>query len=289
MILRLMFKRLILLLVAAGAFGLRDGEAASCVWKVTAPNGGTLFLGGSIHALRSKDYPLPAAYSRALEASSRLVLETDSQGVKTAMRNLAEAGKYSKGDSLKNHVDPRTYQYVKRFFALQHVPEEKYSRFRPWLIDLILESPSSENAQMGVEEYLMAQARTSHKPIGGLETAQEHVSVFVGLNDRQSEALLLIFFINLGRGDTGGLEKMLSEWRRGDVESLAIQMHDAYRDFPAFNDRLIGARNRRWIPEIEGYLNSGQKVFVVAGAGHFGGNDGVIALLRARGYRVEQL
>jgi uncharacterized protein YbaP (TraB family) len=28
---------------------------------------------------------------------------------------------------------------------------------------------------------------------------------------------------------------------------------------------------------------------VVAGAAHFGGNDGVVALLRNRGYTVEQL
>jgi uncharacterized protein YbaP (TraB family) len=289
MILRLMFKRWIVLLVAAGAFGLRDGEAASCVWKVTSPNGGTLFLGGSIHALRSSDYPLPAAYNRALEASSRLVLEADPQALEAATRNFIAAGQYSKGDSLKNHVDPRTYQYVKHFFALQNVPEEKYSRFRPWMIDMMLESPSSENAQLGVEKYLMARALTSHKPIGGLETAQESVAPLVGLNDRQSEALLLIFFINLGRGDTGGFQKMVSAWRRGDVDSVAAQSRDAFRDFPAFGDRLVGTRNRRWIPKIEAYLNSGQTVFVVAGAAHFAGTDGVLALLRARGYRVEQL
>jgi uncharacterized protein len=286
-----MFKRLIVLVVAAGAFGLRDGEAASCVWKVTSPNGGTLFLGGSIHALRSSDYPLPAAYNRALEASSRLVLETevDPQAVKAATRNLLAAGQYPKGDSLKNHVDPRTYQYVKHFFALQNVPEEKYSRFRPWFIDIMLERPPSENSQLGVEEYLVGRARTNHKTIDGLENAQEHYALFVGLNDKQSEALLLIFFINLGRGDTGGLDKMLSAWKRGDVDILLAQTRDAFRDFPAFDDRLIGARNRRWIPKIEAYLKSGQTVFVVAGAAHFGGTGGVLALLRARGYHVEQL
>jgi uncharacterized protein YbaP (TraB family) len=37
-------------------------DATSCVWKVTGPNGRALYLGGSIHALRSTDYPLPSAY-----------------------------------------------------------------------------------------------------------------------------------------------------------------------------------------------------------------------------------
>jgi hypothetical protein len=50
---------------------------ASCVWKVTKPSGGTMYLGGSVHALRSTDYPLPAAYDHALGVSSRLVFEDD--------------------------------------------------------------------------------------------------------------------------------------------------------------------------------------------------------------------
>jgi uncharacterized protein YbaP (TraB family) len=40
---------------------------------------------------------------------------------------------------------------------------------------------------------------------------------------------------------------------------------------------------------IEGYLRSGKTYFVVVGAGHMGGSGGLLALLRARGYRIEQL
>jgi len=41
--------------------------------------------------------------------------------------------------------------------------------------------------------------------------------------------------------------------------------------------------------KIEGYLRSGKTYFVVAGAAHMGGANGVLALLRHRGYRIEQL
>jgi len=37
---------------------------------------------------------------------------------------LLRAGTYPKGDNLKRHVDPRTYGYIRRFFALANVPEE---------------------------------------------------------------------------------------------------------------------------------------------------------------------
>jgi uncharacterized protein YbaP (TraB family) len=43
------------------------------------------------------------------------------------------------------------------------------------------------------------------------------------------------------------------------------------------------------IPKIEGYLRSGKTYFVVAGAAHMGGENRVLALLRQRGYRIEQL
>ncbi len=43
------------------------------------------------------------------------------------------------------------------------------------------------------------------------------------------------------------------------------------------------------IPKIEGYLRSEKTYFVVAGAAHMGGANGVLALLRHRGYRIEQL
>lgn len=279
--------RLIFVFTLVSGSASQNSDAATCVWKVTSSNGGTLFLGGSAHALRSTDYPLPAPYNRALDASSRLVFETDLKSNETATKGLIKAGQYPKGDSLKNHVDPRTYSYVRRFFSLQNVPEQKFNTYRPWLIEMILEAPPTENYELGVEQFLKRNAQTNHKPITGLESVQEHMAPFVGLNDRESEALLLIHFINLGRGNTG-VGNILDAWRHGDADALARSMRDAYQDFPAFTDRIINARNRRWIPKIEGFIKSGQTYFVVAGAGHMGGSEGVVALLRARGYTVEQ-
>jgi hypothetical protein len=279
--------RLLFVLTIALGWASQDSDAASCVWKVTSSNGGTLFLGGSVHALRSSDYPLPAPYDRAYQASSRLVFETDPESNKAASKGLMKAGQYPKGDSLKNHVDPRTYSYVRRYFALQNIPEQKFNTYRPWLINVMLESPPAENYQLGVELFLQRKARANRKPITGLESVQEHIAPFVGLNDREGEALLLIHFINMGRANLD-VGSMLGLWRRGDADALARLLRDAFQDFPAFGDRIIGQRNRRWIPKIEQFIKSGQTYFVVAGAGHMGGSEGVVALLRARGYKVEQ-
>lgn len=278
------------LFALAFCFVAGGAEAASgCVWKVTGPNGGTLFLGGSVHALRSTDYPLPPAYNRAFESSSRIVLEVEPKALSAVGAAITKAGTYPKGDSLKNHVDPRTYDYLRRVFALMKIPEEKFSRYRPWFLVLMLESPGSRgfSGDLGVDEFITKRARANGKPALGLETASEHYAVFSGLTDRQSEALLLLTFIP--QANARGNEYIMSAWRRGDVETLARSTREAYQDFPAFGHRILGARNRRWAPKIEGYLKSGQTYFVLVGAAHLGGADGLLALLRARGCKVEQV
>jgi uncharacterized protein YbaP (TraB family) len=258
------------------------------VWTVTGPGGGILYLGGSFHALRPIDYPLPPEYNRAFDASSRIVFEEDPKTASAAFKALVKAGQYPKGDNLQNHVDPRTYEYLKRFFKLRHVPEEKFRSYRPWLIDLLLSAPPPQYSRLGVEPFFWARAVANSKRTSGLESTGEHNHVFAGLNDRESEALLLTLFINAGREQPHGA-MVFEAWRRGDVETLARLTRDSYSDFPAMAVRLLDDRNRNWIPKIESYLRSGETYFVIAGAAHMGGPNGLLALLRARGCKIEQL
>jgi hypothetical protein len=273
--------------LAVASFMPCGAGASSCVWRVTGPKGAILYLGGSVHALRKIDYPLPAAYNRAFDASSHLVFEDDPKASSKETKTLLRAGTYPKGDSLKNHVDPRTYSYIRRFFALVDVPENKFSQYRPWLINVMLSSPSSEHWQLGVEKYLERRAKGS-KSISGLESPKEHISFFVDLNDREAEAFLLILFINAANEESAG-GNMIRAWRRGDADDLTRMLHESFRDFPSLSRRLIDIRNRNWIPKIESYLRSGKTYFVVVGAGHMGGPEGLLAMLRARGYGIEQL
>lgn len=280
----------LLLLAAICLPGLRAEAASGCVWKITGPAGGTVYIGGSVHALRSTDYPLPPGYNRAFEASTRVALEVDPKALEGSSAGLMKAGKYPPGDNLKKHVDPRTYDYLRRLFGLLKIPEEKFSRYRPWCLVLLLDSPGTQglSQDLGVDEFITNRARANGKTIVGMESADEHSSVFSGLNEKQSEALLLVSLIPTGNAG-GGHDQTLNAWRRGDVETLARSTHAAYADFPAFADRLLGARNRRWVPKVENYLKSGQTYFIVVGAAHLGGGDGLLAMLRARNCKLEQL
>ena len=243
-----------------------------------------------MHVLRSVDYPLPPQFNAAFEASQRLAFEVDPRAMQQAAKSLERAGKYPAGDSLKNHVDPRTYAYLTRLFALLRVPEKDFAKYRPWYLSLALEAPGLRGAfshRLGVEEFLTRRALANRKPISGLESARESVDFHQGMTDAQAEATLLLTLIP--RTGSSSFEDLTSAWRRGDAEFLWRVLHDAYRDFPSLGERLLEDRNRRWIPNIERFIASGETYFVVVGAAHMGGPQGVLALLKARGYRIEQL
>jgi uncharacterized protein YbaP (TraB family) len=263
--------------------------ATACVWKVTRPDGKIIYFGGSVHSLPRSDYPIPPAYQRAFDASSRIAFEVDAKALHESSNSLVQNGKYRRGDSLKNHVDARTYAYFRRLFGLMNVAEESFSQYRPWFIVLILQSASSSRSspKEGVDEYFMKRAAKRSMPVVGLESVQEHARVYSGLTDRESEILLLSTFVpsETHRGN----DDVLKAWNRGDAETLARMMEQESQEFPAFNERLLGARNRAWIPRIDGFLASGHTYFVVVGAGHFGGSKGLLALMRAKGYQIEQL
>ncbi|CAN5582069.1 TraB/GumN family protein [soil metagenome] len=258
---------------------------AASVWKVTGPHGGTIYLGGSIHGLDSTDYPLPSAYNRAFDATSALVIEDDPNVSRRETDKFFKSGFYSRGDSLKNHVDPRTYDYVRRVFRT--VPEAELAKCKPWMLITMLWSGRTN--ELGVEAFLMRRARANRKPILGLESFREHADVLAGMSDKQAELVLLDTFAQAAAPGTDRSKNILSAWRRGDADAIARLVNENAGNLPTFNERLIAQRNRNWIPKIEGYLRERKTYFVVGGAAHMGGPNGVLALLKARGCRIEQL
>ena len=52
---------------------------------------------------------------------------------------------------------------------------------------------------------------------------------------------------------------------------------------------LLVDRNRNWLPKIDALFTRPGRAFVVVGAAHIVGPDGLLAMLRTRGYAVEQM
>ena len=170
-----MYFGLRLFLLFSGLFSLSPIVCdAACVWRVTASNGNIMYLGGSIHGLSSTDYPIPSAYNHAFDASSRLVFEDSPDVSPATVERFYKSGFYPKNDRLKNHVDPRTYAYLCRIFALWNVPEAQFQRLRPWMLLTALASAATN--PLGVEGFLLRRARANRIPVSGLESFHEHMA-----------------------------------------------------------------------------------------------------------------
>jgi len=82
---------------------------------------------------------------------------------------------------------------------------------------------------------------------------------------------------------------MRKAWRNGNTAALWAGDARSRKEAPWIAARLVDDRNIKWIPRIEAELKGGKPTAIVAGALHFSGRNSVIALLQARGYKVEQL
>ena len=77
-------------------------------------------------------------------------------------------------------------------------------------------------------------------------------------------------------------------WKAGDLSTVERFVLQDLKDDPLMYQRLLVERNRNWLPKIEALFARPGRAFVVVGAAHLVGPDGLLAMLKARGIRVVQ-
>jgi uncharacterized protein YbaP (TraB family) len=85
---------------------------------------------------------------------------------------------------------------------------------------------------------------------------------------------------------------LVQAWTSGDtkgVESIITRSLAEDKGLSSIYEKLIYERNRSMASKIEDYLKTKESCFVVAGAGHLVGKRGIIEILKAKGFLVEQL
>ena len=164
-------------------------------------------------------------------------------------------------------------------------------RFAPWFVAVTLMQLELENrgftAELGVEQTLTRRAVADHKPISGLETAQQQFQTFSRLSLPQQKRMLLMTLDETAQLDTE-IDKLLAAWRGGDIESLTKTLSEEYERFPELYGPLTENRNRAWVTQLVDLLDDDDDYLVVVGALHLVGRNSVIDLLEQRGYDVVQ-
>ncbi len=259
-----------------------------CLWRVTNARA-PLYLLGSIHSLTLADYRLAPVVEDAIKQSHQFWFETDPRRDDLLTRKISEVARYPRGTLIKDKIDPKTYAYLMKITPGGRL--RVWQELKPWAIAMfLLHHPGFESFhhEYGIDSHVFEEAKMRSCPVGGIESVNEHVKVLSDMNDVESEVFLLQTLIYADESAKRFPEE-LAAWRNGDVEHLYAMEAPKMKEAPSVWWRLIDHRNALWIPRIETEIKSGTPTMIVAGALHFSGPHGVIALLEKRGYKIQQL
>jgi uncharacterized protein YbaP (TraB family) len=263
------------------------------VWKVS--NGQqSLFVGGTIHVLSPSDYPLPSVFDQAYQQTDVLVFEADVAQMQTAeaQRLIIEKTTYSDGSTLRQALSAKTYAMLTQFLLERGGDVSSFDQFKPGMLTILLtlnELQRLGQSGQGVDAFYDQRAITDKKPRLFLETIAQQLD-FLGNMGAGKEDSLVLHTLDELQDLSSAMLQLKSAWKKGDNEALmAVALTPWMGDFPALYQTLLVQRNNAWLPQIEAMLVTPAVEYVLVGALHLVGEDGVLEQLRGRGYQVEQL
>ena len=282
------------LLVASGAgAALAQTRPASrgFIWSVER-DGRTSWLVGSLHVLTPDAYPLPAAMDKAFAQAKTLMEETDVNDLSSPemIGVVATKGLFTDGQTLESVLSRDAYAQLGKRMTATGLPLEMVRMMRPWMVELTISGLELQRAgfdpELGIDVHYRRKAAQNGMALSMLETAVEQIDYLAGLPMDVQVAQLQE---TLAEGDTELREvrQIAAAWRAGDTAAIEQILVKGMKESPAYYQSLVVDRNRRWVPRIESCLATGN-CFIVVGAAHMVGSDGLIAMLKQKGYRITQ-
>ncbi len=267
--------------------------AETSVWKVSQGIN-HLFIGGTIHVLAEADYPLPAEFNRAYQRSERLVLETDMEKLQSPdfQQVMIRELSYSDGRNLKSVLSEETFRALDQYCISRGIPTAKLLPFKPGMVAAtltVLELQRLGFGGVGVDAYFNARAIRDQKSLGQLETVELQLDFISAMGQGQEDDLIAYTLEDI-KNLPALMGKMKQSWREGDMSALKrVDIIPFKRDFPKIYQKMLVDRNNAWMPQIEAMLRTGEVEFILVGALHLAGEDGLLEQLSALGYEVENL
>src|SRR5678816_1440564 len=195
---------------------------------------------------------------------------------------LLAKGMYGDGRTFESAVSKETAAMVADHVKQTGLPMEMIRPMKPWMVMLMLTAIEAQkaglDASLGLDKYFYDKATAAKKPVIGLETAEFQIDRFDKMPDAMQEQMLRSTLTEIdAQGDE--LKTMIAAWQRGDVTALEKSVRSSFAAYPAAYTSLIAERNRNWIPQLQTCLTRTTPCFVVVGAAHMVGPDGLLNLL----------
>ena len=284
---------LIAALATAYAIAPLDAQNRDFIWRATRGQS-VVYLVGSVHLLSKDYYPLSPALDKAFKECDLLVEELhlgEMAEVESQMMILMR-GMLPSGQTLDKVVSPATFALVSARVKALGLPIEPLTRFKPWALALTLLGlewqAAGFDAELGLDKHFFDQAVAAGKEVQGLETIEFQISRFDELSMAEQDRMLASTLREL-ETEKASVTTLADAWKAGDAATVEKIVLQELRKEPAMYQRLLVERNKNWLPKIEALFARKGRTFVVVGAAHLVGSDGLLAMLKARGYSIEQL
>ena len=261
------------------------------LFRVRGSTGATLYLLGSVHLLDPQAGKLPAEVDSAFAHAKTVAFETSIDSVQMRAAEVMMRGQYSGGATLRSSLSPAGLAKADSVLKLYGLTVDQVNGFKPWLVSILMTQmviqKAKFEAQYGVDMQLNARAKQANKPVMGLESVDFQMGMFDRIPPADQERMITTL---IGPDSSARvLAQIKDAWLAGDAAMLDSLLNRAEGESPTFLSIMVTERNKSWIPKIEELLKGKDDALVVVGAAHLVGPQGVLSLLKAKGYTVEQM
>lgn len=274
------------------AVGTADSPVQGLIWKVSSDSM-TIYLVGSIHFGAKQMYPLPKIFDTAFRQAADVVEELPPELPDSDFAALAQKYDilYGSGDDVFNHLSPTTGDRLRQFFKDNGWPVDRAQMLSPWLLSILVDNsallkfaPGAQEPDVpGLEDYFTDLAKKAKKPIVGIESFEFQCKLFSSMAPADQEKSLTESLDNVDKSAKDTLQ-LVDDWIKGNAAAFDVTVQADRPPRAAVEDR-----NYHMADFAEGYLVHHKPCLFVVGAGHMMGKEGILQLLRNRGYKVQQI
>lgn len=258
------------------------------LWEIGAPGVAPSYLFGTYHTSDPRITILPCPVHDVFSRTSSYTMEVIFNGA--GIVSMAEAMFFSDAKTLKGVLGESLYQETLRALGASESGSGSINKMKPWAVMMALLSPR-EGKGLFLDMSLQLAATRLDKPVYGLETMQEQISVFndMALDD---QVVLLRDAVQNHQLAQNAMEELTQAYLKRDLRALLalnekFKPQDA-RVHNAMMERLLSQRNIIMAERMRARLKEGN-AFIAVGALHLPGTNGLLNLLSRAGYRVSQV
>ncbi|MEM1320544.1 MAG: TraB/GumN family protein [Bacteroidota bacterium] len=258
-------------------------SSSTLLWKIEGNGIQPSYLYGTFHLLPQKDFLLKENVKKAFKAADQIVMELDMDDP-NMQAEMMQSMMMKDGQTLDKLLSEENYKALdKQVTAKLGSSLQMMNNWKPFFIGSMLIIQYIEGPPASFEQTFTQMAMEQKKEILGLETVGEQMAIFdIIPYQEQIEDVKEMLDDNFNIDKI--FQDMINMYKAENVEGLYQYVAD-YMDTELEKEELLNKRNRNWIPRI-GEMAKEKSTFFGVGAGHLGGEQGLLVLLRKAGYTL---